>query len=487
MHDFGWLVGLDYGQTRVKAVLVDPATGEVAAMRAAAPPNREGACSIGAETYRRLSDPEALVETGFQLIRDLALPGRGPVAIAVSSAGPPLVAVDRDLRPVWPVVGHWDGVGTEELDEHLPYNSDRFYAETGSPRWYHPPVFHLAWLKAHDPIRAENVAGVLSIGGYVAARLSGVMATEPSTAGASGAFDRTTRAWSPALIRAGNLNPDWFPEVRPAGTALGENRWLMPGRRVLVSTGAHDYLAAALAAGITGPSMSLNVLGTWEMAVQFVKIGAEGGWGGGEPHDVLHDLHVLPGLGTQSLECWSGGQMEWARRLLSLSPSDFLAAADSAPLQAPIGHLYAPFLGPQFFPHQSKEIRAAFSGLDARVGPGDLARMVVEGLAYLGARMFEILETGRPGPAPALIMTGGATRGRITGQLKADMLNRTVYVHKLSELSAVGAALLAGVGAGYFEGLEQAAALFRNRVTPVDPDRDRHAAYRDAFDALAWA
>ncbi len=487
MPDADWLLGLDYGQTRVKAVLVDPATGQVAGLKAAAPPVRARDCSIGSETYRRLSDPEALVETGFQLIRELVPPGRGTVAIAVSSAGPPLVAVDKDLRPVWPVVGHWEGVRPEEMDACLPYDADRFYEEAGSPHWYHPPVFHLAWLREHDPARAEQVVGVLSIGGYVAARLSGVMAAEPSTAGASGAFDRRTRTWSPALLGAGHLNPAWFPELRPAGTGLGENRWLLPGRRVVVASGGHDYLAAALAAGITGPAASLNVLGTWEMAAQFVEIGAEGGWGGGEPHEVLHDLHVLPGLGTQSLEFWSGGQIEWARRVLGLSPSDFLAAAADAPPQAPVGRIYAPFLGHQFFPHQSRDRKASFSGVDARVGPGEMARMVVEGIGYLGARMFELLETGRSGPPPALIMTGGASRGRVMGQLKADMLNRTVYVHELSELSAVGAALLGGVGAGYFDSLEQAAELFRDRVTAVEADAKRHEAYRDVFDALAWA
>lgn len=487
MPEAGWLVGLDYGQTRVKAVLVHPETGRVERVLAVPPPSRGAECRIGDVTYRHLNDPEVLVATGIDLIREL-VPGdsSAPVAVAVSSAGPPLVAVDNRLNPVWPVVGHWEGVARDELDAAFPYDPDRFYEEAGSPRWYQPPTFHLAWLKAHDPVRAGRVAGVLSIGGYVAARLSGVMAAEPSTAGASGAFDRRTRTWSPSLLTAGSLDPAWFPPVLSAGTALGENRTVLAGRPLIVSTGAHDYLAAALAAGITGPDRSLNVLGTWEMAAQFVAIGDHGGWGGDEPHGALHDLHVLPGLGAETLECWTGGQIEWARRLLGLEPADFMKAAAASAPQAPSGRFYTPFLGHQFFPHGAYERHAAFFGLDASVGPGEMARMVLEGLAYLGTRMFELLESVRPGSPPDIVLAGGASQGRLTGQLKADMLNRTVYVHEVSELSAVGAALLAGVGAGYIESPARAAALLRDRVTPVEPDPNRHHAYREALDALDW-
>ncbi|MGC8488586.1 MAG: FGGY-family carbohydrate kinase [Clostridia bacterium] len=487
MRPRAWLVGLDYGQTQVKAVLVNSDTGAIERMVAVPPPSRDATCQVGSTTYRHLNDPEVLITTAETLIRQL-VPDQPamPVAVAVSSAGPPLVAVDRNLRPVWPVVGHWQGVSREELDEAFPYEPDRFYAEAGSPRWYQPPTFHLAWLQMHDPARAARVAGVLSIGGFVAARLSGVMAAEPSSAGSSGAVDRRTRSWSPSLLQAGRLDPAWFPRILPAGTALGENHTLLPGRRVTVATGAHDYLAAALAAGIDGPDRSLNVLGTWEMAAQFVDIGTEGGWGGDEPHGVLHDLHVLPGLGTQTLECWTGGQIEWARRILGLDAPQFFAAAERADPQAPRGRLYAPFLGHQFFPHAFGDRRSAFTGLDAGVGAGELARMVLEGLAYLGSRMFELLETVRTGAPPGLVLTGGASRSALVGQLKADMLNRPVYVHQFPDLSAVGAALLGGVGAGVIESLDQAATLLRSHVRLVEPDPDRHQAYREVFDALDW-
>src|SRR5579875_434179 len=159
MPDAPRVIGLDYGQTRVKAVLVDPESGDVERLIAVPPPAREATCRIGEVTYRHLTDPDALLRVGVALLRELVPPdSRTPVAVAVSSADPPLVAVARDLAPVWPVVGHWDGVSWEELDDAFLYEAGRFYQEAGSPRCYQPPVFHLAWLVRRDPRRAERVA-----------------------------------------------------------------------------------------------------------------------------------------------------------------------------------------------------------------------------------------------------------------------------------------------------------------------------------------
>ena len=482
------LVGLDFGQTRVKAVVMDAETGDIDQVLASAAPKREATCRVGGRNYQGLTDPEQLVSMGCRLVREALAAVRGPVALAVSSAGPPLVAVDRAGQAVWPVIGHWPGVPDEERLEALPYDPADFYTEAGSPLWYLPPVFHLAWLTRHDPERADQVARVLSVGGYVVARLSGIAIAEPSTAGATGALDRRTRTWSPTILAAGHLNVDWFPPLVRAGTVVGETSQLRDeGPPVSIAVGGHDYLTAALAAGAMDEQVRVNIMGTWEMAAHFTAIGPSGGWGGTEPHPVLHDLHVLPGLGTSTLECWGGGQIEWARRLLGMDVREFFVAASEAVPQAPRGRWYAPFLGRQFFPLAGHgRDGAGFGGLDPSVGSGDLARMVLEGIGYLGARMFELLETGQGFVPPRLVIAGGASRYRLVGELKADLLNRVVYVHQTPDLSAAGAALLAGVGAGSYRTAEEAATLLRDRVTQIEPDPTRHRAYRDCFDALGW-
>jgi xylulokinase len=478
------LVGLDFGQTQIKAVLFNPESARVERQVAKPPPPRTARARLGDRQYTDLADPNRLAAAGIDLVRALLTDWDGPVALAVSSAGPPLVAVDADGDPVWPILGHWLAVREEELQAALPYDADAFYRQAGSPLWYWPPVFSLAWAALRDPNGAARIRHVLSWGGFLAHRLTGVARAEPSTAGACGAFDRERRTWSRAILAAGHLDPAWFPPVVPAGTALGEA--FLDGRPVTVTTGGHDYLAAALAAGIVDPHTRLNVVGTWEMAAHFIDIGPSGTWGRADPHPALHDLHVVPGLGTRTLECWSGGQIEWARRLLGWDVNRFFAAAADAGPQAPRGRWYEPFLGWQFFPRQGHGRRAAFCGLGPEVGPGELARMVLEGVAYLGARMFETLQAGGGEVPGRLVMGGGASRSPLMAELKADMLNCPVLVHETADLSAVGAALLAGMGAGVYASAAEAARVLRDRVVEVVPDPGRHAAYRAALDRLDW-
>jgi sugar (pentulose or hexulose) kinase len=194
----------------------------------------------------------------------------------------------------------------------------------------------------------------------------------------------------------------------------------------------------------------------------------------------------VPGLGTRTLECWSGGQIEWARRLLGWDVGRFFAAAGQAGPQAPRGRWYEPFLGWQFFPRSGHGRRAAFCGLGPEVGPGELARMVLEAVAYLGALMFETLEAGSVEIPQRLVMGGGASRSPLMAQLKADMLNRPVLVHETADLSPVGAALLAGLALGVYASVAEAAQVLCDRVGEVEPDAARHAAYRGALDRLGW-
>lgn len=481
------LVGLDYGGTAIKAVALAPDTGAVMAVAAVPTPVHNASCRTNGKVYEGLVDPDFLYRIGREVVLEVVRPlGDVAVALAVSSAGPPLVAVDETGRAVCPVLGRWDGLSGDELEEALPYDPERFYEIAGSPLQYYPPVFGLAWLAQRDPGRRARIARVLSIGGYIAARLTGVAVAEQSTAGASGAFDRRARTWSTDILRAGQLDPTWFPSIVSPGTLLGDNRDLLGGRVVRVVAGGHDYLCAALAAGVSRSDESLNLLGTWEMATRFVPIGARGGWGSvdGRPHPMLHDLHVMPDIGTYTLECWSGGQIEWARRTLKLGAADFFRAAESAPPQAPKGRWYAPFLGPQFFPFQAAEQRAELCGLDASVTERDIARAVLEGVAYLGARMVETLDGPSGHVAERVVLAGGASRSGLMAQLKADMLDRPIWVHQIPDLSAVGVALMAGVGVDSYRDLTEASHVVADQVTEVAPDHDRHRAYREVLDPV---
>lgn len=482
----GWLIGIDYGGTNVKAIAISP-DGQIQA-RAALPRDSVPQCTytVKGRQYGGLTDPEDLVVAARRVLRELlkAEPSAQPLSLAISASGPQLIAVGKDGRAVCPSLVHWPQVPTEDLDAVLPMDPEQYRQETGYPRSYHPGVFQLAWLMRHDPEARARTVRVMSITDYVASRLSGVAAAEISSASASGAWSQGRQTWSDGVLAAADVPRAWFMEVGPSGRRLG--RYTEAGTAFEVSTGGHDYLCAALATGVEPHAMCLDVVGTWEVVARFEPVRNWPVIAQRVHGPVLHDVDVTGHWITTMLESFSAGQLEWARKLLGLSPEAFFAEASRVEVQASRARHFAPFLGHQLFPWKRMDQVASLWGLDSTVSRGEVARMICESLAYLGARMVDLLDKIVERPAPTIVVTGGPSRSAFLSQLKADMVGRAIYVHDEADLSPIGAALISGVGAGVFPSLEQASTVLSGRLKRVDPRPDFHALYRQYFDGLGW-
>jgi len=90
---------------------------------------------------------------------------------------------------------------------------------------------------------------------------------------------------------------------------------------------------------------------------------------------------------------------------------------------------------------------------------------VFEGVALGVRHVLESLEDWHGSAVTAVRVVGGSTRNDLWTQIKADVLQRPVVAFECEETSAVGAALLAGLGAGTYESFEQVARLARDRCT----------------------
>jgi xylulokinase len=127
-------------------------------------------------------------------------------------------------------------------------------------------------------------------------------------------------------------------------------------------------------------------------------------------------------------------------------------------------------------------------GLDLRHGQANLVRAVMEGVVFALRQGLDLMTgLGKPSPQGApmerLVAAGGSTRSRLWLQLQADIFNRPVYPAVTSESTAVGAALLAGVGTGVYTDFADAIRQGVRRVEePVLPDPSRVAMYAEAYE-----
>lgn len=138
-------------------------------------------------------------------------------------------------------------------------------------------------------------------------------------------------------------------------------------------------------------------------------------------------------------------------------------------------------------PHWSAEARGLICGLTRGAGPAQLARAALESIAYQVNDVLQVMdaESGRP---PEILLTdGGASRNHLLMQFQADISGRPVIRNLSTEVSALGAAYLAGLACGLWAGEDEIAALPRpqERFEPnlAAADRERLlSGWRDALD-----
>jgi xylulokinase len=180
----------------------------------------------------------------------------------------------------------------------------------------------------------------------------------------------------------------------------------------------------------------------------------------------------------------AGLSLRWLRQVTGLAgASDAYAILSAEAATVPPGAdglLFLPYLSGERTPHMDPLARGAFIGLSSYHSRGHLARAVMEGVAMALRQTLEIsLELG--GQVETIIAAGGGAESAVWRQIQADIFGLPLQQSLLAEQAGVGAALLAGVGAGLYPDL---AAACRDvvRYGPItEPHPARYARYDELY------
>jgi sugar (pentulose or hexulose) kinase len=120
--------------------------------------------------------------------------------------------------------------------------------------------------------------------------------------------------------------------------------------------------------------------------------------------------------------------------------------------------------------------------MNNHIGRSEIIRATVEGLTYKTREMLEAMTSGTPETVKSIKATGGAIRNRFWMQAKADILGLPVETPDLYEATPLGAAMLAGIGAGVYKSEDEAVkAVYKNGGT-YEPDMKKHEHYTDLYE-----
>ena len=481
------LLGLDLGTSSVKAVLFDPQSTQTVAVAAQEYPIQRPTPD------RAEQDPAAWWAAMVAVTqRVLAQAGRYHVA-AVSFSGQMhgTVLLDTYGHPIHPAIIWADGRSADACAQLVaPFGPARYAAITGT---LPAPGFlgaTLRWLAEHEPDLLARTRQVVLPKDYIRLRLTGEVATEVSDAAGSGVFDVARGRWAEEILAAAGLPHSLFPPVlvstavagqltASAADALG----LLPGLPVIA--GCADQPAQAIGNGLIAPGAASVTVGSGGQV--FVPLGpAADGAQFLRTDPRLHVFnHAVPGMWYVLGAILSAGlALRWLRQVTGLAgePDAYARLSAEAAAVAPgaDGLLFLPYLSGERTPHMDPRARGAFIGLSAYHGRGHLARAVMEGVALALRQVLEI-SLALAGPVEQLIAAGGGAESGVWGQILADVLGRPLRQSLLAEQAGVGAALLAGVGAGVYPDLAAACHQVVQLGPTTEPDLARQATYDDLY------
>ena len=437
------LLGIDIGTTHVKARAYDEAGRLLADARRRTPTTRPPA---GGAEYTA----DALEEAALGAAREVVEVAGPPRAIGVASMAESGFLLGRSGDALAPAIAWFDGRTAPQADRWRGRMEAReLFARTGL---HVTPLFtacKLEWIRENSPDLFARAAGWLGISEYLAFRMTGERATEPSLAGRTMLYGIRAGGWDEELCDLAGVPPGLLPPVRGTGAVLGgltlraAERLSAPAGTPVVLAG-HDHICGAFGAGATAPGEIVDSMGTAEASLLTLTEPPlnRAGHALGLPvgRHVLPDRYyvaaTLPKSGAvverlkNALQGTEDDLARWTREASGLSPGEggvCLPPSDEDPGDARL-----------------------LCSLGDGIGPGHLLRAVLEGLTL---EMNHDLKraVAVSGAEPSRItLVGGGARSPLWAQLKADVSNLPVRVASDPECVARGAALLAGVGAGVY-------------------------------------
>jgi xylulokinase len=319
---------------------------------------------------------------------------------------------------------------------------------------------------------------------FIVHRLTGNFATNLSNAGVTQLVDVSDQTWSTELCTLAGAPKKQFSNIYDAGRGIGtishevsQQTGLPVGLPVI--NGGHDQSCTALALGVTEPGQALLACGT-SWVITSVTSNPDVA---SLPSVLDLNYHVVPGRWTVSQSLGGlGAALEW---LVNLCWADLATRAEryraldqavQGTRPGSDGLLFLPVSGGHAAPAAMQQ--GGFLNLQLMHTRAHLARAVMEAaVCELRLALQAICDTGMR--VDQLRMVGGATRSPVWPGVVAGVTGLPVRVTDSAQLPAVGAAMLAGEGAGLFK-MDEALAHF----APPARDVDAHASDSSAYEQL---
>ncbi|MCD8364098.1 MAG: xylulokinase [Lachnospiraceae bacterium] len=437
-------------------------------------------------------DPEvwwkAVVDTISESLKQF--PGNCSEVKAVSFSGQMHGAVPLDVQGnvVRKAILHCDVRAGDIVESIVASDMDRSISEvTMNPVFPGFQMISLCWIRQHEPEIYEKIHTVVCPKDYVRFRMTGVLGTESTDASGTLLYDMRKEQWAPEVFKMADLDPLVVPQTihnscEVVSTVLpdvAELTGLSP--KTLVVYGGADQAMHSLGNGVFTPGIMMATIGTSGQILTVTENPIHNDRLNTHTFRHVND-HTWYGLAAV---LHAGSTLNWFRRNFAETSSyEELSQMASQVRPCAEGLVFFPCMGGERTPYLDSKTRGMFSGISMCHGRGHFARAIMEGVSFAIKTGIDTMEQ-LYGYSEKLICAGGGVKGRVWAQIQADIYGREIHISHILEQACLGAAIVAGIGAGEFLNLEEGcAAMVGNMDDVLSPIPENVKRYQEFYEKV---
>jgi glycerol kinase len=318
-----------------------------------------------------------------------------------------------------------------------------------------------------------------------------VHVTDVSNASRTLLFNIHTMAWDEELLALFGVPANMLPEVKSSSEVVGHTSGTLFARQIPIAGIAGDQQAALFGQMCTRPGMVKNTYGTG--CFMLMNIG---------------DKPILSRNKLVTTVAWkikdqvqyalegsifiAGAVVQWLRDGLGLISESAEVETLARQVTGSDGVYLVPAFAGLGAPHWDPHARGTMVGLTRGTTAAHIARAALESIAYQTMEVLKAMEADSGIPIRELRVDGGATANNLLMQFQADVLQARVIKSGTNEVTAIGAAYLAGLAVGYWRDIDEIQQQWQvNQTFDPDPELDSqvlvHNWHRAVRAAKAWS
>ncbi len=430
-------------------------------------------------------------------ILDAKIEGNDIKAITASSMREGIVLYDKFGHELWGVANVDARAFKEvrELKEKFPQIEEKFYQESGQS-FALGALPRLLWVKNNEPEIYEKIAKISMISDWILAKLSDIIATEPSNAGTTGIFNLSSRDWAKQQAKEVGLIDDIFPQVYEPSEIIGKVTTRASGQSglsedTIVVMGGGDVQLGSIGLGVVNEG-DVAILGGsfWQQVVNISSSTLP-------PQDmsIRVNPHVINGLSqAEGITFFSGLIMRWFRDAFcdmekieaQKKGIDVYTLLEEKAKDIPVGSygimpIFSDIMKYSKWYHASPSFINL--SIDSEIcNRASMFRSLEENACIVSSINLENISKFSGFDSDTITFASGASKGALWSQILADVTGKRVKIPIVKEATSLGGAMLAGVAMGIYSSIEEASANIVQWEKELEPNMENYQKYGDIKD-----